>query len=201
VPVETATFPDLRPDLTHFYLTTAYDAPDEVWNVETFTARVSQFDQVWLSTFTNERSQMQAVGSVTRGPAGPPPAYRASFEDRLYLVEANFDVQGDALVLTLDWVLAQAGLPPDSNVFRNVFDCAGNVLGLGSGLPMEGMLSLAGLPEGARVRDVKHISLTANAADGCYQVEVGLFRGDGSRLEARAPDGSEYPNRLVLVTR
>lgn len=196
-----ATFPDLRPDLADYYLSTANESPDALWDSTIFTARAPSYDHIWLTMYSNAQADLLDVGHVTLGPAQAPGVYRASFEDTVYLTNADFVVQGRTLILTLDWVLARPGLRPDATIFRNVFDCAGNVLGLGSGPALGGMLALPGLPPGARIHDIRNIPLDAIAADGCYQAEVGFFLGDGSRLVARGPDGAQLPNQLALVRR
>jgi hypothetical protein len=61
------------------------------------------------------------------------------------------------------------------------------------------MLPFTFLSPGTQIHDVKQIPLTALSEDGCYQVEVGLFRGDGSRLPAFASNGTELANQLYLV--
>jgi len=71
-------------------------------------------------------------------------------------------------------------------------------VGGGDGLAYAGDL-LALKPPPAQVEDVRTIPLDPLAADGCYQVEVGLFRADGSRVAAFAPDGAQYANDLFVV--
>lgn len=196
-----ATFPDLLPALNDHYLSTAEDNPERLWNASLFTARVLEFDQVWLTTYTDRQAEMRAVGHVSLGPARPPEQYVASFDERVYLTQASFTVDNGVLVMTSDWMLATGGLRPDATIFRNAFDCAGNVVGLGSGHALGGMLSLAELPPGARIHDIRHIPLETLSEDGCYQVEMGFFLSDGSRLTPRAPGGSEFTNSLVLIRR
>ncbi|MCS6911583.1 MAG: hypothetical protein NZM11_13590, partial [Anaerolineales bacterium] len=132
-------------------------------------------------------------------PIATPTRYLARVEDQLYLMDGHIEVDGQNLNVTLDWMLTAPGLQGEAVVFRNVFDCAGNVLGLGSGRPVGRMLALEALPAGTQIHDRRSIPLDRPAGDGCYRVEVGLFLADGSRLPLYAPDGSEYPNRLVLL--
>ena len=101
------------------------------------------------------------------------------------------------LKLSLDWLYL--GPDPNATIFRNVFDCAGNVLGLGSGHALGTMLSFGGLPPGTSLHDLRSIALNARSTDGCYQVEVGLFRLDGSRVPVLSLDGTRLKNDLVLI--
>ncbi len=61
------------------------------------------------------------------------------------------------------------------------------------------MLPFGGLSTGTQVHDLRAIPLTAPAGDGCYQVEVGLFRADGSRVRVFGPDDAALANMLVLI--
>ncbi|MCZ7674463.1 MAG: hypothetical protein M5U34_48725 [Chloroflexi bacterium] len=89
------------------------------------------------------------------------------------------------------------GEDPQATIFRNVFDCRGNLVGEGSGYALERMLPFTFLTPGTRIHDVKQIPLTAHSVDGCYQVEVGLFRSDGSRLPAYGTDGERVGKSVI----
>jgi hypothetical protein len=195
------TFGDLRSVPEGYYISTIGER--ESWNAEIFSEQVQPYDHVWLTTFSDSGPTTSWVGNVTPGRAdGPPtPGYLANYEDKVYLLQADYEVRGKELFLDLDWWLADSSLNYDATVFRHVLDCAGNVLGIGSGRPLGGMLLLPALPAGARIHDVRRIPLEALPGDGCYLIEVGFFYSDGTRMAARAPDGSEYPNRLFLLQR
>ncbi len=89
--------------------------------------------------------------------------------------------------MTLDW--KYLGPNPEATIFRHVFDCAGNVLGMGDGFVLDRTVQFSDLVPGAEIRDVRRIPLSTPSADGCYYVEVGLFHGNGTRLTAVTPDG------------
>ncbi|MFO7683775.1 MAG: hypothetical protein R6X34_27410 [Chloroflexota bacterium] len=193
-----ATFPEIRPDLADYYLATANEREEEWWHMERFTQEAYAHDKVWLTVYEdNGRSQVIDAGQIEPGSAEPAADYQASYEDKVYLTDSSFSVADDVLTITLDWVYT--GPDPQATIFRNAFDCAGNLVGEGSGFALERMLPFTFLTPGTRIRDVKQIPLTAQSADGCYQVEVGLFRSNGSRLPAYAPDGSEWANQLFMV--
>ena len=131
------------------------------------------------------------------GPAAPPTAYRASFEGQVYLLAAHQSVAGQEAVVTLDW--KYVGPNPNATIFRHVVDCAGKVLGMGDGVLLSRTVHFSDLAPGAEVRDVRRIPLEAPSADGCYALEVGLFRDDGSRVTASAPDGAVFENAVVTI--
>ncbi len=99
--------------------------------------------------------------------------------------------------MTLDW--KYLGPDPQATIFRHVFDCAGNVLGMADGFLLDRMVQFSDLAPGVEVRDVRRIPLDALSADDCYTLEVGLFREDGSRLQAIAPDGAAFENSAVII--
>ena len=171
------------------------------WTPDVFSRQVDQYDHVWLTTYSEASATTELVGNVTTdaGPLSAPRGYLASFEDKVYLLRADYEVQNKEMIVELDWWLADLDLRPDATVFRNVFDCRGNVLGLGSGYPLGGMLLFSALPVGSKIHDIRHIPLDVLPDDNCYQVEVGFFHSDGTRMRAYAPDGSEYANRLFLI--
>ncbi len=193
-----ATFPEIRPDLTDYYLATANEGTDQLWHMEKFTQEAYGHGRVWLTTYgDNGRSQVIYAGEIKPGDTQPPPSYLANYEDKVYLTDSHVNVQDNILTIALDWVYT--GDDPQATIFRNAFDCTGNLLGEGSGFALERMLPFTFLTPGTQIHDVKQIPLTALSGDGCYQVEVGLFRGDGSRLSAFSADGTELANQLFLV--
>jgi hypothetical protein len=157
-------------------------------------AQASTYDRVWVTTFPGRRIALEETGSVRRGEATRP-AYLANFEQLVFLVSGQYDVEGGEMVVALNW--KYLGPDPNATVFRHVFDCAGNILGLGDGYVLGRMLPFGFLAPGTEVRDVRRIQLKAFSPDGCYQVEIGLFRPDGSRVAALALDGTAYENATV----
>jgi hypothetical protein len=193
-----ATIPDLLPALTNHYISTANEGPGQLWNNATFTAHILGIDHTWFTRYTDTSATVRDVGHVATGAAQPPEQFLGRFESSVYLLDGQFKVEGSVLNLTLDWLYL--GPDPSATIFRNAFDCAGNVVGLGSGNALGTMLPLGGLPAGTSVHDLRAIPLDARSADGCYQVEVGLFRADGSRLAVFGMDGGQLQNQLVLIS-
>jgi hypothetical protein len=70
---------------------------------------------------------------------------------------------------------------------------------MGDGFVLDRTVQFSDLAPGAEVRDVRRIPLKALSADDCYYLEVGLFREDGSRLKAVAPDGTAFENAAVII--
>ncbi len=193
-----ATFPEIRPNLEDYYLATANEDPEQLWHMEKFTQEALRHKRVWLTMYGNNgRSRVVYAGEVNPGKAQIPSNYLANYENKVYLTDSSFFVEDDTLTITLDWVYT--GEDPQATIFRNAFDCAGNLVGEGSGFALERMLPFTFLDAGTTIQDVKHIPLLQTSADGCYQVEVGLFRPDGSRLKTFAEDGTELANQLYLA--
>ncbi|MEW5985834.1 MAG: hypothetical protein AB1791_04290 [Chloroflexota bacterium] len=154
-----------------------------------------QYNHVWLMKYADKRIQLVEAGSVMAGEATPPQAYLASFEDKVYLLDANYRVEDQEIVITLSW--KYLGPDPQAQVFRHVQNCTGEPADSGDGPLLEGMLLIELLSPGTTVRDVRTISL--EQPEACYYVEVGVFRDDGSRLTAIAPDGTRFGNDAVTI--
>jgi hypothetical protein len=160
-------------------------------------AALPAYDRVWLEACAGDQVSVQEVGALRPGSVQAPSRFLADFTNSVYLTEATLQVERQEALVTLSW--KYLGPDPNATIFRHIFDCAGNVLGLGDGAALGQMLPFTYMPPGAEIRDVRRIPLAGQANDGCYYLEVGLFRPDGSRVEVMAPDGSLLANALVTI--
>jgi hypothetical protein len=183
---EAVTFPEIRSELDRLYYATIGE--DRPWHSETLAAEAPAFDRVWLTTYAEEGIRVEEVGSVRDGPVAVPSRYQARFGEQIYLVQSQFRVIRERAIVILDWKCLDD--LPDVTVFRHLVDCVGNPLAQGDGLPLGRMLPFSQLAPGSEVHDVRPIRLGDVPEDGCFKVGVGLFRDDGTRLEAAAPDGA-----------
>ncbi|HSH02382.1 MAG TPA: hypothetical protein VLL52_07670 [Anaerolineae bacterium] len=190
-------FSNLHPDLPQYHLATLGQPLD--WDLAN---QVAQYDKVWFTHYTQSEANTQLVGHVdtTTNIKPIPDQYLANFDHKAYLLHAAYEPQPDSLKLTLDWWFPSPDIRPDAVIFANVFDCAGNFIGPESGHPLGKMLLVPNLPTGAKVHDIRHVPLDTIPADNCYQVEIGFFFPDGTRMTAYAPDGSQYNNQLFLLS-
>ncbi len=177
---------------THYY---QINGPIFDWSA--LAGLVPNYDHVWLTTYSDDRIAVEEAGTVRQGTPTAPGDYRASFEGQVFLRDGHFGVEEQEAVVTLDW--KYLGPNPEATIFRHVFDCAGNVLGMGDGFVLDRTVQFSDLVPGAEIRDVRRIPLSTPSADGCYYVEVGLFRGDGTRLTAVTPDGDALENAAVII--
>lgn len=189
--VEDAVFPPVQTAMDQHY----YALHGEVFDWGTLGTHAPNYDRVWLMTYSDRGITLKEAGTVINQSDGLPSAYLANFEQKVYLVDGSHQLESGDMMVTLHWLYA--GPDPDATIFRHVFDCAENVLGLGDGHALERVLPFYTLTPGAVVRDVRRIPLEAHSPDGCYTVETGLFRADGSRVRAYASDGSEFENAVV----
>jgi len=155
------------------------------------------YDRIWVMSYSNAGIALEEAGTVKNAQAQSPPSYLAGFERKVFLTSGDYQIEGDEISLTLNW--KYLGPDPDATIFRHVLDCAGNVLGLGDGHALGRMLMFPYLTPGAEIRDVRRMPLEALAVDGCYSIEIGLFRPDGSRVTALAPDGTPFANAVVTL--
>jgi hypothetical protein len=189
------TFAPIKEDLAdHHYSTIGEDRP---WDEATLAARVGNFQRVWLTTYTDDEISVREVGGVQAGATGDPNPYVAGFENRLFLAAAAAQLQGEQVVATLEWRVL--GDLPDVTIFRHVYACDGRLLGQGDGYALGRMLPFGAPAPGTVVHDVRYISLESMPADDCYLLGVGLYRPDGTRLVAQAPDGRPLANGEFLV--
>ena len=191
--VESAVFPPVQTGMERHYY--GLYAEGGVYDWGTLGAHILNYDRVWLMTYSDQGIVLHEAGAVVNQPANPPAAYLANFEEKVYLVDGHYVLEGQDMIVTLQW--RYIGPDPEATILRHIFDCAGNVLGLGDGHALERTLPFYALTPGALVRDVRRIPLEARSPDGCYAVEAGLFRADGSRVRVFAADGSELENAVV----
>lgn len=192
VAVDMAEYPPVQTELPGHYYNIQDGAPLHDW--ATFAQLAPQYERVWLTTYGPTGIHLSEAGSLALEAAQAPTQYQARFEQTLYLLDLQMTVTPPQMQVVFNWHFAAPA--PGATVFVHVYDCAGNVLGQGDGAFLARMVPLDFLTPGMRLRDVRSIVLDHPSPDACYRLETGLFRPDGSRLRAFAPDGSEYPNQL-----
>ncbi|MBI3360056.1 MAG: hypothetical protein HY023_02995, partial [Chloroflexi bacterium] len=192
-PVDGLAFPNVFQKLRDHY----FEAWGKIQEWDGLAARVPQYDRVWLWRYTNEGTALQEVGAVRRGEPTAPQTFVASFDRRVWLTQARAEIGSDEARVELRW---HSTGPTSEDVFTHVFDCAGNVLGLADGAALGGTYPLWLWPAGVTVRDVRHIPLSTHSADGCYQIEIGLFSpADGARPPTFDQNGERYQNDAVVI--
>ncbi len=190
-----ATFPPIKVELAnHYYSTVGEEMP---WGAADPVVRSPEYDQLWLTAYSDESIDVQHIGSVRPGPAIVPEEHLASFDQKVYLIGAELEVQEKTATATLNWRYLDD--LPGATVFRHVTDCAGNFLGQGDGFSLGRMLPFEGLAAGTQVNDVRRIHLHQLSGDGCYALIVGLYFPDGTRVRAHDPSGQPYPDDAVRV--
>jgi hypothetical protein len=167
------------------------------WDPARLAANVAKYDHVWVINYAQAPIQVEEAGSARSGPALPPSVFLASFEKHVFLASGDTRLTGQTLTLTLNWLDFSA--ERDLTVFRHVLDCHGDQLGQADGYALGRALPFGLLAPGAELRDVRAIALKSLPADGCYIVQVGLFRPDGSRLGAVTPQGVAFDNGAVAI--
>jgi hypothetical protein len=194
--LKAATFSPIKADTEeHYYSTIGDDVP---WDWATVAAKAPAFDRVWVTSYSDRLIAVEDAGSVRAGEAEVPEGYLATFSDDVFLLAGSFDVQAEAVTVTLEWKYL-AGIP-GATVFRHLSDCDGNLLGQADGFALDRVLPFDGLEPGAEVRDVQGIAIESPAQDGCYTLGVGLFLPDGTRVSAVAPDGHPFVENVVPLS-
>lgn len=140
---------------------------------------------------------MEYAGYVQPAQITPSQNYLGNFKDDVYLLNADFVVEANTLILSLDWFYT--GTNPNATIFRNVLTCSGEVAGNGTGPALRGTLPFDFLATPSTIHDVRTIQLETVDPTDCYTVEVGLFYSDGSRVPIQAPDNSFYVNDLIPI--
>jgi hypothetical protein len=193
IAIDNVQFPPIQEAMARHY----YQINGLVFDWPALAGLVTDYNHVWLTTYADDRIAVEEAGAAAAGSPAAPDDYLASFDGQVFLRDAQYAVEGQEAVVTLDW--KYLGPDPRATIFRHVLDCAGNVLGMGDGFLLDRMVQFSDLAPGVEVRDMRRIPLRAPSADGCYRLEVGLFRDDGSRVNATAADGAAYPNAAVPV--
>jgi hypothetical protein len=119
----------------------------------------------------------------------------ATFEDVLVLWEAESNVEGGLLRLTLVWEIT-APLDGGPTVFVHIVDDTGAIAAQADGDPIGGLYPLSAWQGYALLEDVRHARLPGG---GPYTVYVGVWRpATGEKLLAT---GGDYPDHRVPVAR
>ncbi|MBI3241725.1 MAG: hypothetical protein HYZ49_05465, partial [Chloroflexi bacterium] len=162
--VEAVSFPLIFPALKDIYFTTW--GQDLDWNV--MAERVRAADRVAVVQYADDDIQFLEVGNVR------PASGKAvvSFEDRIWLTDAQARLQGQTIEVRLSW---RVNAPSGEDIFANALDCAGNVAGLSGGASLGGIYPVWLWQPGESIHEIRRIPLTAPASDGCYRIELGLF--------------------------
>jgi hypothetical protein len=163
---------------------------DDGWDAARLAASLNKYARVWVTRYLPGHIEVEHAGNVMMTDAAEPDAYLARFEDGPYLLSGGYTVKDGALVLTLDW--QETGAGGDATVFRHILDCAGQTLAIADGSALGRTLPFGVAQPGSVIHDRRVIPLASPPADGCYSVEVGLYRADGTRLKvAAAGSGTE----------
>ena len=108
---------------------------------------------------------------------------------------------GAAVRLTLYWKAASK-VGDDYVAFVHILDGVGRVHGQQDNQPRGGTYPTKAWTPGVPVVDVYHIPLSADAAEGDYALEVGMYRpGDGVRLATSGDDADPDHDRVLLRDR
>ena len=145
-------FPPIQEAMRKHY----YQINGPVFDWSALAGLVTDFDHVWLTTYADDCIAVEEAGTARAGTPTAPVDYRASFEGQLFLKNAQYAVEGQEAVVTLDWKYLVPN--PQATIFRHVFDCAGNVLGMADGFLLDRMVQFSDLAPGVEVRDVRRIS-------------------------------------------
>jgi len=189
-------FPPVRTAMASYYTGLVDEAHPLDW--AGLAALAPHYDRVWLTTYVDDHIAIEEAGAVTQTTAQPPATYLATWDNKVYLLDGKYHLEGTAQQITLKW--KYLGPDPDATVFRHMLDCEGNMLGVGDGYVVGRMLQWGFLLPGMEVRDIRRIPLDSLSADGCYQVSVGLYLSSGERLQATAPDGTRFENDAVSIS-
>lgn len=159
--------------------------------------QILQSDRVLLMLYAPEGITVHDVGTVKAGDALIPTTYLANFEGKIFLQSASKQLIDRTLHLQLAW--KYLGSDPDATIFRHVLDCEGNLVAQADGDLLGRAMPIALLPAGAEVRDERAIPLDKLSPSGCYRVEVGLYRPDGTRLVSSDSQQQPFENSVVVI--
>lgn len=139
-----------------------------------------------------------AVGRIKTAPASTPTSIasatsRATFGSAIQLDDVVFGPDQ----LTFEWsVLRQPAA--DYTLFVHVLDGEGRQIGQQDAQPFEGQYPTGLWDTGERVRDARVIPLPAEAR----RIRIGWYDArTGERLPAQKPDGSAWPDNIVVIER
>jgi len=180
----------------------AYDTerqqPDNTagWWLEQHTARAYALDAppYALTLYTDPQPEIEMP---TSGPAIAQAEQQAAFEGGVALLETSVPegaAAGEALSLTLTWVVTGADTPPWI-VFVHLVDASGKLWAQSDGPPENGLQSFADSAMGVTIEGERAMLIPAEAPPGEYRVLVGLYdllTGERALVVRGAPPGADY---------
>lgn len=106
---------------------------------------------------------------------------------------------GDAIHLTLYW-RALAPIEQDYRVFAHVLDGNNGIRAQSDGILLDGSSPTSDWEIGRVVKEVRILSVAPDTPPGFYDIEVGLYGGDGERLPVMAREGNHQKGSRVLLS-
>jgi 4-amino-4-deoxy-L-arabinose transferase-like glycosyltransferase len=138
-----------------------------------------------------------------RGPARQPEFDEGStFDYGIELLGYDAVLNGN-LALNLYWRLnAREPVPADYTVFLHVLNEQGVMVeGPADGPPLDGNWPTSAWIPGRTVVDPHTVALSSDLPPGSYNIQLGFYDPvTGSRLTAYRPDGTRWPDDMVIIT-
>lgn len=126
-------------------------------------------------------------------------AVNTAFGERITLLGYDSQLGDRELRLTLYWQ-AERALDQDWSIFIHLIDQAGSLVAQRDSQPRDGRYPTSVWEPGEIVADAHQIILPASAADGVYQLVVGLYLAEnGQRLRVTDVMGAEGPDNVTLL--
>jgi len=122
-----------------------------------------------------------------------------TFGERVGLLGYDSQLHGSELRVTLYW-RAEGRLEQDWSVFIHVLDQAGQLVAQRDSQPVDGSYPTSAWEPGEVVTDVHVVNLPASAAEGGYQLQVGLYLAEsGQRLPVADAMGVAQGDSVPLL--
>ena len=161
---------------------------------------IRQSDAVYLTAYSPVGLCFDEAGALEAANAPPGGLHPlAQFGTGIWLADHRSEVSGSDLVLEL-WWSAQHVPEMDVTVFVHVYDEVGNLVAQGDGYPLAGLFPPRMWQSGDLVRDVRHVDLPHDLAEGNYRVAVGWYgTATGARLAALDGGGTRLPQDAAEI--
>lgn len=193
-PMRAVQFHNIRQPQPYYY---GMYGPRMGW--EETRLNLAETDEVYLAIYSP-----QEVNLIPAGKAGGLPWYDGDpetsfFGDNIDLLIGDYEVDGDALNLTLNWRVS-GSVDADLIVFVHLYGPDGQLIDQDDGYPLRGLSPFWLWDEVQILEDRRNLTWPAGASTGVYTIGVGVYdQATGQRLPATSAGGDPLPNNTAIL--
>jgi len=195
-PIDALQFHNIRQPQPYFY---GMRGPKADW--EQLKKALPAAGTVYLTQYQPNKITLIPAGRILDNQQSQPLTGQqaAVFEPGIELAVADFELVGDQLRLSLNWLLTEA-VADDLTVFVHLYGPDGQLMDQDDGYPMRGLAPFWLWDAGQELLDQRTLTWPADAQAGLYRIGIGLYDpASGQRVPAVDPAGVPLPDNSAKL--